>query len=246
MKTIPLTQGYEAIIDDEDFAEVSKYKWYASYTKHNKRWDVRNRPCGKLSRFLMKPNSDELVDHKNHNTFDHRRRNLRVCTKLENSRNRKVQFNKNGYKGVVRFYKDRAVPCRGRIHFSDKVIVGPFRHHAVLAAKDYDDLAKKHFKEFAFVNFPDSIRRAHIARMIMSTNGRIFKITFIKRTGENEERTIFGRVGVKKHLKNIGCRYSPEKAKLIVIFDMRDRGYKTIPIDGIHAFCFGGRSYRVD
>jgi hypothetical protein len=159
MKKIPLTQGYEAIVDDEDFAEVSKYKWYASYTKHNKRWDVRNHPCGKLSRFLMKPNSDELVDHKNHNTFDHRRCNLRVCTKTENGRNRKIQFNKTGYKGVTRCYGVKKYACRARIHPAGKTFVGTFRHHAVLAAKDYDDLAKKYFGEFAFVNFPCSIRR---------------------------------------------------------------------------------------
>src|SRR5665213_1579564 len=29
MKTIPLTQGFSAIVDDDDFDRVSKYKWHA-------------------------------------------------------------------------------------------------------------------------------------------------------------------------------------------------------------------------
>jgi len=246
MKTIPLTQGYEAIIDDEDFAEVSKHKWYASYSKETKRWEVKNHSLGRLSRFLMKSDKDKLVDHENHDTFDNRRQNLRVCTFLENSRNRKQQFNQTGYKGVSVYPRKNFVSYKGKISVQGKAIVGTCHRWAVLAAKDYDDLAKKHFGLFAYLNFPHSIRRAHIARMIMSTNGRIFKVTFIKRTGEKEQRTIFGCVGVKKHLKNIGCSYSPEKAKLIVIFSMQDRQYKAIPIEGIHAFYFAGKKYRVD
>jgi hypothetical protein len=247
MKTIKLTKGYEAIVDDEDFAEVSKYKWCLSVTgKKKKHISAMNSKVGRLSRFIAKPGIGQITDHRDHNTLDNRRGNLRNCTKVENSQNMEMSHNKNGYKGVLRIRKDRPVPCRGRLRIGKKCIMGHARYHAVLAAKDYDDLAKKHFKEFAYLNFPHSIRREHIARMIMSTNGRIFKITFIKRTGEQEERTILGRVGVKKHLKSVGCRYSPEKAKLVVIFDMQDRQYKAVPIEGIHAFYFGGKKYRVD
>ena len=251
MKKIRLTKGYEAIVDDEDFEEVLKYKWHCHIVKRASCTLVyaRNDNKGLLSRFLMKPESKVMqVDHRNHNTLDYRRFNLRVCSQSENQRNRRPQPNKTGYKGVnvFGFNKDGQAFSRGRLQCDGRFFYGCPRLHCILAAKDYDDLAKKHFGEFACPNFPFSIKREHIARMILSTNGRIFKITFIKRTGEQEERTIFGRVGVKKRLKNIGCRYSPEKAKLVVIFDMQEREYKAIPVEGIHAFYFAGKKYRVD
>lgn len=30
MKEIPLTQGYVALVDDEDYDRVSAFKWYAA------------------------------------------------------------------------------------------------------------------------------------------------------------------------------------------------------------------------
>jgi len=247
MQEIPLTKGYFAIIDDEDFEEISKYKWHAHLGRDGKPY-ADSRRAGRMTRFLMKAKKAERVDHINHNTLDNQRSNLRTCTAGQNSCNMRVQPNKNGYKGVCKDYIDRfGLPrYRGLLRLRKKCFRGKFRRSAVEAAKDYDDLAKKHFKEFACLNFPDSIRREHIARMIMSTNGRIFKITFIKRTGGREERTIFGRVGVWKDLKGVGMRFSPEKMKLIVIWDMQDREYKAIPIEGIQAFYFGGKKYRVD
>ena len=35
MKTVPLSQGYFAIIDDQDFARVSRFKWYAKVMRRN-------------------------------------------------------------------------------------------------------------------------------------------------------------------------------------------------------------------
>ena len=91
---IPLTQGKIAIIDQEDFIRVNKYKWQAQYHKQKKRWYSEGyipeiRKMIRLHRFIMNPPDNRVVDHINNDSLDNRRANLRVCTVGENNRNRK-------------------------------------------------------------------------------------------------------------------------------------------------------------
>ncbi len=50
----------------------------------------------------MNARSGELIDHINHDTLDNRKCNLRVCDKVRNGRNRRLNVNStSGYKGVT-------------------------------------------------------------------------------------------------------------------------------------------------
>lgn len=87
MKKVNLTnkKGVEvaqAIVDDDDYDRVSKYKWHYSNGYAVTNFGYR------MHRLIMLPPHDLVIDHINHNRLDNRRENLRVCTQLENSRNR--------------------------------------------------------------------------------------------------------------------------------------------------------------
>lgn len=98
MKCITLSKGYEAIVDDEDYENVAKYKWsfshgYAVRTKDKKRIY--------LHRYITKAPKGKLVDHINGDGLNCTRANMRLCTQSQNLLNRgKQKNNTSGYKGV--------------------------------------------------------------------------------------------------------------------------------------------------
>jgi hypothetical protein len=102
VRYIPLTQGKYAIVDAEDYERVSRYKWCLSRT--GKQLYAQRRTGGKTIRmhqFIMKPPKGMVVDHIDGNGLNNRRSNLRICTRPENTRNRRRNPNTaSGYKGV--------------------------------------------------------------------------------------------------------------------------------------------------
>lgn len=111
MAEIKLTQNQVAIVDDEDFARLSKFKWHAGWQWQGKLfYAVRSAPQdddGKQSKIIMHREIMDapaglVVDHINHDTLDNRKCNLRICTQSENSMNRKgaKRNSKSGIRGV--------------------------------------------------------------------------------------------------------------------------------------------------
>jgi hypothetical protein len=108
MKRIPLTQGKSAIIDNADFAVVSRFKWYALnvkgifYAVRNVRGERRGTVF--MHRDIMRTPPGKETDHRNGDGLDNRRRNLKICTHAENGANR-PRVNRNnttGSRGVYR------------------------------------------------------------------------------------------------------------------------------------------------
>lgn len=154
MKKIKLTQGKYALVDNEDYEFLSKYKWCfsPSGTGYAERRDKKSL-TGKIirmHRFILDAPKDKIVDHKNMNGLDNRRNNLRLCTKSENMRNRnKTRINKSGFKGV---YLDFNGQWKAQIKIKGKnVSLGRF-DKKVDAAKAYNDKALIEFGEFANLN----------------------------------------------------------------------------------------------
>ncbi|MBZ5529715.1 MAG: hypothetical protein LAN71_17700 [Acidobacteriia bacterium] len=156
MRKVKLTQGKFALVDDEDFEKVNKYKWqlynmdnihfYAKtriWIKNKKRKSIR------LHRYILGLYDPKIkCDHKNGNGLDNRRLNIRIATPSQNSQN-KISHNKWGFKGVSKDYNS----WRAMLRTNGKRYTKNSCRTVLEAAKEYDKLAKEHFGEFARTNF---------------------------------------------------------------------------------------------
>src|ERR1700693_6226684 len=110
MKYIPLTLGLTAIVDDEDFAWLSKHKWHAikkGYAvRSESRRDCTDRPRRAIYMHVeiakkMGLDTSHMVDHRNLDKADNQRQNLRPATATQNAVNSQISLrNKSGYRGV--------------------------------------------------------------------------------------------------------------------------------------------------
>lgn len=126
MKSIELTRGFVATVDDEDFEYLAQWRWHARTQKHGV-YAARSinftKPDGThscrtlyMAVAIMNPPSGLVVDHKSGITLDNRRSNLRICTRIENGLNRKMQkTSKVGVKGVCKKPRLRSRPFVARI-----------------------------------------------------------------------------------------------------------------------------------
>lgn len=148
------------IIDDEDFDKIKKHKWKIDRNKSGNEYaassdkiDGRHKYIS-MHRIIMDAPKNMDVDHINHDGLDNRKENLRICTRQENLRNRKLSNNRlyTIYKGVrLTSYKKWVA----QISINEKnTYIGTFNTDEE-AAKAYDVAAIKHFGVFACLNFPD-------------------------------------------------------------------------------------------
>ena len=160
MKEIPLTQGKVAIVDDEDYNWLSQWRWCA----HKGRRDfyaVRNSYCSSGKRIILPMHRQILGlgfgdsregDHKNHNTLDNRRKNIRIAQRFENARNTIPQKQCTSiFKGV--HWNKNAGKWQSQISVANRLIHLGYYVFEELAALAYDLAAMKYHKEFASFNF---------------------------------------------------------------------------------------------
>jgi len=163
MRTIPLTQGYEAQIDDADYESVSQFKWRALVDRRrNKVYAVRkthgphsSRRSVYLHRELLGVTDPTVkVDHHNGDSLDNCRENLRKCVMGENNANSRKRRDgqSSKYKGVCWHKRDQKFQAAIKVHGRTKYL-GMFTVETQ-AAQAYDVAARAHFGEFAQCNFP--------------------------------------------------------------------------------------------
>ena len=159
MKSIPLTKGVTAIVDDEDYEKLVKYSWCYHGDGYAARGYNRN---GKVIIVKMhhavigKPAAGYVVDHINGNRLDNRKCNLRFVTVQQNCFNSKKKkspvgaANPSPYKGVT-WRNDRS-KWRSCITVGwQRLYLGLFET-AQEAALAYNVAALKYHGEYAKLN----------------------------------------------------------------------------------------------
>jgi len=158
-RTIVLTQGQVAIVDDEDFEWLNRHKWTylpSTHTGYAHRRVYQKREYIKdilMHRVILNAPPGMQTDHRNMNGLDNRRVNLRMCTNSQNHMNTRKRSNcVSIYKGVS--WHKLAGKWRAQIKANNR------RKHLGLfnseeeAALAYDIAALKFFSEFARLNNP--------------------------------------------------------------------------------------------
>lgn len=157
MKRIKLTQGKEALVDDEYFDMLSKLKWHACpkigcVYAGTRVWNNTNKTSRILymHRLLMKAMPGQIVDHINRNGLDNTLSNLRLATKSQNSCNSKRRKNKTGYKGVQKQTNHNSWTAIIKVE-TKTIYLGNFSTPQA-AAEAYDKAAVRYHGPFAVTN----------------------------------------------------------------------------------------------
>ncbi len=151
MMKIPLTQSAIAVVDDEDYTELSKTKWYLCRKEHR---CYAYSKIGPMHRVILNASDGTEVDHKDGNGLNNQKNNIRLCTHTENMRNSAPpRFGTSKYKGVHWHTKNKE--WRSRIVMNRKPIWLGSHTSEIEAAEAYDKKAKELYGDFARLNFCD-------------------------------------------------------------------------------------------
>jgi hypothetical protein len=152
MKTIQLTKGYEAQVDDEDYERINAFKWRANVHKcgvyaTRAHWlgGGKYKTVHMHRQILGLPqNREKIVDHIDGNPLNNTKANLRICTYQQNNANSRGKSETRG----VRVYRGK---WEASITVNRKTLYIGRYSELEQASSAYREQQIKHFGEFAKV-----------------------------------------------------------------------------------------------
>lgn len=141
--------GNYAIVSDKDYKTYSRFNWFA-VKRHGRVYAFRgfNGKNHALHNFIKPPPKGKIIDHRDGNSLNNLRRNLRPATYAENGWNRKKnKNNRSGITGVSWSKAARRWIAQIR-HENKKLHLGCFSTKEE-ADKAYRNAERKHRGKFA-------------------------------------------------------------------------------------------------
>lgn len=157
MKTIELSRGLEAQVDDDDYEYLSQWKWAADNNNYPVRSERRSetgrkhRKLIRMYRVILNAPDNMQVDHIDVNPLNNQKSNIRLATRSENMRNRKTSKScKSGFKGV--WWNPKRQRWIAYIKYNNRSVVLGRYNNKLQAAHRYNREATKLFGEYARLN----------------------------------------------------------------------------------------------
>ncbi len=174
-RRIYLGEGVWTIVSPQDYYRLADYNWYLSsngtnfYAFRNAKVAPGKIKMVSMHRQIMQNELDAagrklnpvpctlypklVVDHKNNDTLDNRRNNLRIATHSQNAYNSKKVKTKTSSKYIGVYFEKATRRWTVKIRTNGKRLwLGRFKSE-ITAAHTYDKAARKYHKEFAKLNF---------------------------------------------------------------------------------------------
>ena len=157
MKEIPLAKVASAVVDDEDYPFLSKFKWHVCKTGNKKYAGTREHwkgPFLLMHRVIMKPPKNLEIDHINSDGLDNRKCNLRFATRSLQTISARIDKSNcaSKFRGVCWCKTHKKWKVTLRIN-KKQTLLGYFKDE-ISAAKIYDVHAFSNYGQFARLNFP--------------------------------------------------------------------------------------------
>lgn len=196
MKTIELTKGRVALVDDEDYEWLILFKWHCTSKGYASR-SVYNSETKKMGRVYMHrlivgiTDSSSQIDHIDGNRLNNQRENLRLANFSQNQANSPKEKGKTSrFKGVT-WNKTGKSWMSVIIVNAQNMYLGNYQTQEA-AALAYNDAAIKYFGSFALLNeFTEEEKQIALSHPVKKATSSKYRGVVWNKRGKSWQVSVF-------------------------------------------------------